>query len=80
MKLKIKEGFVIDKIVVKTDKEYFTLVIRFPSVKDAAKVRKCINAILGREENVRFFRTISEKGQEEFTRRFPLILPKKNRR
>ncbi len=65
-KIKLKEGFVIEKIVVKTKDDYFTLIIRFPAMKDAAKVRKCINAILGREENVRFFRTVTEKGQNEF--------------
>ena len=66
--LKLKEGFVIKKIVVKTDNDYFALTIRLPIMKDAAKIRKCINTILGREENVRFFRTVTEKGQDEFMR------------
>lgn len=64
--MKLKEGFVIDKSVVKTDNDYFSLIIRLPTTKDAAKVRKCINSILGKEENVRFFRTVTEKGQHEF--------------
>lgn len=68
MKLKLKEGATIDKIVVKTDDDYFALVLRLPTMKDAAKVRKCINTILGREENVRFFKTVTEKGQDEFMR------------
>ena len=65
MKLKLKDGFVIDKIVVNTKDDYFSLILRLPTMKDAARVRKCINAILGREENVRFFRTVTEKGQNQ---------------
>ncbi len=64
--MKIKEGLVLDKIVMKTGRDYFALTLRLPAVKDAAKIRKCINAILGKEENVRFFRTITEKGQNQF--------------
>ncbi len=66
MNLKLKEGFVIDKVVVNTKDDYFSLIIRLPTMKDAARVRKCINTILGREENVRFFRTVTEKGQNQF--------------
>ena len=65
-KLDLKEGFVLDKIVMNTKDDYFSLVLRLPTMKDAARVRKCINTILGREENVRFFRTVSEKGQNHF--------------
>ncbi len=65
-KLKLKEGFVIDKIIVKTDDDYFALVLRLPTMKDAAKIRKCISMTLGSEENVRFFRTVTEKGKNEF--------------
>ncbi len=64
--MKLKEGFVINKIIVKTGDDYFALVLRLPAMKDAAKVRKCINTILGKEENVRFFRTVTEKDQTQF--------------
>lgn len=66
IKLNLKEGHVIDKIIVNTKNDYFSLILRLPATKDAGRVRKCINTILGREENVRFFRTVSEKGQNEF--------------
>ncbi len=64
--MKLKEGMIIDKIIFKTDDDYFAVVLRLPTMKDAAKVRKCINTILGKEENVRFFRTVTEKGQNQF--------------
>ena len=64
--MKLTEGHEIDKFVVKTGNDYFALTVRLPTKKDATKVRRCIESIIGREENVRFFRTVTQKGQEQF--------------